>query len=139
MKLIEGIEYQIESIAYGVVRYEVAGLGKRLFNGKPVVLFSNMFFSSTGQALTFDRHANCLMLDSEPLIRVSEVDQDRKRRHDGGKVLVQISNDISSLRGGRNSDVFSCGRASDEVLAQLERAQAEVAKLRALVESSHGS
>lgn len=134
MRLIEGREYQIESIEFGVVRYETASLGKRLFNGEKVVMFSNTFFSSTGQALTFDRHANCLVLKSDPLDRVVEVDQDRKRRHDARKGLFQMSKDISALLIGKNVDIFACGTASDEVLVQLERAQVEVEKLRAMIE-----
>lgn len=137
MKLIEGNEYQIESIAHRIVHYDVAKLATRLFNGERVVQFCSTTFSADGQALTFDRYTSSWVVDLNPLNRVSEVDSDRKRRRQAGNRVSEIARDVDSMRGGKNANVFSCGTASDEIISQVERVQKEVAKLREMLEATH--
>lgn len=94
-------------------------------------------FEETGEQLRMDIRLVQYTLDPDPLYEVSDVDSDMKRRHDGGRVICRIQEELSLVRTGKNNDPFSTGTASDEILAQAREVLEGMITLRILLEGTH--
>lgn len=139
MKIFLGKTYQIAS-THDTVQYAEAKLYERarFFEGLPIYRLDRTAFAEDGRALRLNIRLNAYEVDASPLYSIHEVDEDRKRRHDSGKLITAIAREFNTVREGKNNDPFSCGTASDEIIAQAERVLAEMTKLRKMLDAASG-
>ncbi len=139
MKIQEGKEYQVESVR-DVVTFDVAKLARkgRLFEGLPVYRVGGGLFAEDGRRVWTIRPSPEWVPAPDGLLdlRIGEVDEDRKRRAGAKKLVGQIWGENARIFTGRNNDPYDCGRASDEIIAQTEKALKEMIKLRELLEAT---
>ena len=137
MKIIPGKTYEIDR-TNGTVCYLTATLDgrQRLFEGLPVYWLEDHGFVEDGRPIRFDISTLTIKVETNPLFILREVDEDRKRRHDAGKLILAIADDFAAVRSGRVNNPFSCGTASDEIIAQAERVLAEMTKLRKMLDET---
>lgn len=135
MKIIEGAEYQIENTQNGVT-YLSASKIQKTFEGLPIFRFSGSYFLEDGRQVHMDMRTLRYALVSPPNSKISPIEEDRKRRHEGMTTICKLSEELNTIRSGKNTDVFYTGTASDEILAQTERALEELVKLRKMLQAS---